>query len=57
MRKGDGADGQRAKVIGNFTTESESEESMQQTLMQFVATSVTIRTCGCSKYKFRVGEY
>ena len=57
MRKGDGADGQRAKVIGNFTTESEGEESMQQTLMQFVATSVTIRTCGCSKYKFRVGEY
>ena len=57
MRKGDGADGQRAKVIGNFTTESEGEESMQQTLMQFVATSVTIRTCGCSKYKFCVGEY
>ena len=27
MRKGDGADGQRAKVMGNFTTEDEGEES------------------------------
>ena len=26
MRKGDGADGQRAKVMGNFTTEGQSEE-------------------------------
>ena len=27
MRKGDGADGQRAEVMGNFTTEDEGEES------------------------------
>ena len=27
VRKGDGADGQRAKVMGNFTTEDEGEES------------------------------
>ena len=27
LRKGDGADGQRAKVIRNFTTEEEGEES------------------------------
>ena len=27
MRKGDGADGQRAKVMGNFITEDEGEES------------------------------
>ena len=52
LRKGGGADGQKAKVMGNFTTENEGEERMQQTLMQFVAASVTIRACGCSKYKF-----
>ncbi len=57
MRKGDGADGQRAKVMGSFTTESEGEERMLQTLMQFVAASVTIRACGCNKYKFREAEY
>ena len=28
VRKGDRADGQRAKVIGNFTTEGEDEERM-----------------------------
>ena len=55
MRKGDGADGQRAKVMGHFTTEDAGEERMQHTLMQFVAASVTIRTCGCSKYKFSEG--
>ena len=27
VRKGDGADGQRAKVMGNFTTNDEGEES------------------------------
>ena len=43
VRKGDGADGQRAKVMGSFTTEGEGEERMLQTLMQFVVTSVTIR--------------
>ena len=26
VRKGDGADGQRAKIMGNFTTEDEGEE-------------------------------
>ena len=55
MRKGDGAGGQRAKDIGNFTTEGEGEERMLQALMQFVAASVTIY--GCSKYKFPEGEY
>ena len=34
VRKGDGADGQRAKVVGNFTTEDEGEDRMLQTLMQ-----------------------
>ena len=34
MRKGDGADGQRAKVTENFTTEGEGEERMLQTLFQ-----------------------
>ena len=34
MRKGDGADGQRAKVMGNFTTEDEGEERMLQTFIQ-----------------------
>ena len=43
MRKKDGADGQRAKVMENFTTESASEERMLQKLMQFVAASVTMR--------------
>ena len=43
MRKADGADGQRAKVMGSFTAEGEGEERMLQTLMQFVVTSVTIR--------------
>ena len=34
VRKGDGADGQRAKVMGNFTTtEGAGEDSMQQPLM------------------------
>ena len=28
VRKGDGADGQRAKVMGNFTTECEGKESL-----------------------------
>ena len=55
VRKGDRADGQRAKVMGHFTTEGAGEERMQQTLMQFVAASVTIRACGCSKYKFSGG--
>ena len=45
MRKGDGADGQRAKVMGNFTTESTSEERMLQKLMQFVVAPVTMRAC------------
>ena len=45
MRKKDGADGQRAKVMENFTTESASEERMLQKLMQFVAASVTMRAC------------
>ena len=57
VRKGEGADGQRAKVIGNFTTEGAGEERMQQTLMQFVAALVTIRACGCSKYKFHEARY
>ena len=57
MRKRDRADGQRAKVMGNFTTEDEGEERMLQTLMQFEAASVTIRACGCSKYKFHEGDY
>ena len=57
VRKGEGADGQRAKVMGNFTTEDESKERMLQTLMQCMATSVTIRACGCSKYRFREGVY
>ena len=34
VRKGDRADGQRAKVVGYFTTESEGEERMLQTLTQ-----------------------
>ena len=55
VRKGSGADGQRAKVTGNFTTEGEGEERILQTLMQFVAASVTLY--GCSKYKFSEGEY
>ena len=45
MRKGDGTDGQRAKVMGNFATESASEERLLQTWMQFVAASVTMRAC------------
>ena len=46
VRKGDGADGQRAKVMGSFTTEGEGEkERMLQTLMQFVTASVTVRAC------------
>ena len=45
MRKGDKADGQRAKVMGSFTTEGEGEERMLQTLMQLVVTSVTITAC------------
>ena len=59
MRKGDGADGQRAKVMGSFTTEGEGEERMLQTLMQLVATSVTIRACAYvfRNYKIREGEY
>ena len=42
-------DGQRAKAVGNFTTESASKERMPQTLMQFVAVSVTMKICGCRK--------
>ena len=58
VRKGNGADGQKAKVMGNFTTEGEGEEIlMLQSLMQFVAASVTIRACGCSRCKFHEGEY
>ena len=34
MRKRDGADGQRAKVAENFTTEGEGEERMLQMLIQ-----------------------
>ena len=34
MRKGDRTDGQRAKVMGSFTTEDEGEERMLQTLIQ-----------------------
>ena len=45
VRKGDRADGQRAKVMETFTTESASEERVPQTLMQFVAASVTMRAC------------
>ena len=45
MRKGDGANGQREKIMENFTTEGEGEERMQQPLMQFVAASVTVRAC------------
>ena len=55
MRKGGRADGQRAKVMGHVTTEGAGEERMQQTLMQFVAASVTIRACGCSNNKFSEG--
>ena len=51
-RKGDGADGQRAKVVGSFTTEDVGKESMLQTLMQFVAASVTIRACGVVSTSF-----
>ena len=56
MRKGDGADGQRAKIVGNFTTD-EGEERMLRPLMELVAASVTIRACGCSKYKLPEYEY
>ena len=45
VRKEDGADGQRAKVMGNFTTTGEGEERMLQTSMQFVAASVKMRAC------------
>ena len=34
VRKGDGADGQRAKVMGNFTTEDEGEESSIVSLLR-----------------------
>ena len=57
LRKGGGADGQRVKVMGNFTTEDEGEDRMLQTSMQFVAASFTIRACGCSKYKFREARW
>ena len=49
MRKGDGVDRQRAKVVGNFATHGAGEKGMQQTLMQFVAASATKRECGCRK--------
>ena len=57
VRKGGGADGQRGKVKGNFTTEGEGEDRMLQTLMQVVTTSVTIKGMWCSKNKFREDEY
>ena len=34
VRKGDGADGQRAKVMGNFTTEDEGEEAWAHAFKQ-----------------------
>ena len=47
VRKGDGADGQRAKVMGSFTTDG--EETRLQTLMPFVAALFTMKAYGCRK--------
>ena len=49
VRKGDGADGQRAKVMGSFTTESAGDETRLQTLMPFVVALFTMKAYGCRK--------
>ena len=56
MRKGDGADGQRAKLMGNVTTEDEGEERMQQALIQSRGSSSYnegVHTYGCRKSLIR----
>ena len=58
MRKGDRADGQKAKVMGSFTTEGEGEERMQRPLMQFCGNfSYNKDKCGLRNYKSCEGEY
>ena len=42
MRKGDGADGQRAKVMENFTTDGQGEEECG---ISFRTLGIAVTTC------------